>query len=71
MTFADTQRFISYLGRDLNGADNSAQTWIDRGPRQINGGTNQTGTVNIAEYMSWLRSNGYCFAGDACDLVRQ
>jgi RHS repeat-associated protein len=71
MTFADTQRLISYLGRDLNGADNSAQTWIDRGPRQINGGTNQTGTVNIAEYMRWLRSNGYCFAGDACDRVRQ
>jgi RHS repeat-associated protein len=71
MTFADTQRFISYLDRNLNGADNSAQTWIDRGPRQINGGTNQTGTVNIAEYMRWLRSNGYCFAGGACDRVRQ
>jgi hypothetical protein len=25
------------------------------------------GTVNIAGYMRWLRDNGYCFAGDACD----
>jgi RHS repeat-associated protein len=71
MTFTDTQRFISYLDRNLNGADNSAQTWIDRGPRQINGGSNQTGTVNIVQYMRWLRDNGYCFAGDACDRAPQ
>jgi hypothetical protein len=71
MTFADTQRFISYLDRDLNGADNSVQTWIDRGPRQVNGGTNQTGTVDIGAYMRWLRDNGYCFAGDACERAPQ
>jgi hypothetical protein len=71
MTFADTQRLISYLDRDLNGADNAAQAWVDHGPRQINRGTNQTGTVNIAEYMRWLRDNGYCFAGDTCDRTPQ
>jgi hypothetical protein len=28
---------------------------------------NKTGTVNMSGYMQWLRSHGYCFAGDGCD----
>lgn len=67
MTHADTMRFITYLPRDLEGQRNNAQAWETRGPQQVNGGTNQTGHVDIAGYMQWLRQNGYCFAGDACD----
>jgi len=72
MTHADTMGFITYLPRDLEGQRNNAQTWETRGPRQSNGGTNQTGHADIAGYMQWLRQNGYCFAGDVCDrLARQ
>jgi hypothetical protein len=67
MTHADTMPYISYLPRDLEGQRNNAEAWNERGPEQINGGTNQTGRVDIAGYMQWLRGSGYCFAGDACD----
>jgi RHS repeat-associated protein len=71
MTHGDSQRYISYLPRNLQGQDNSAATWASNGPRQINGGTNQTGTVDINGYMAWLRANGYCFAGDACSQPKK
>jgi hypothetical protein len=67
MTHAETMGFIDYLPRDLEGQRNNAAAWESRGPRQVNGGTNQTGRVDIAGYMRWLRGHGYCFAGDACD----
>ena len=71
MRHTDTLGYISYLPRDLQGQTNSAATWASNGPRQMNGGTSQTGTVDIAGYTAWLRSNGYCLAGDACAQPRR
>jgi hypothetical protein len=45
----------------------SGDTWASYGRNE----SNQTGTVRMAGYMEWLRSNGYCFAGDACDRPPQ
>jgi hypothetical protein len=30
---------------------------------------NRTGNVDIAGCLAWLRDNGCCFAGEACDRV--
>lgn len=52
LTNAGTHQFINYTPRDVRqrgqGGALDPQTLIDR-----------TGTVNMAQYVSWLRSNGY------------
>jgi hypothetical protein len=68
---ADTLNFINYLPRNMDGLPNTDRTWRSpEAPQQVNGGTNQTGTVKIDEYMRWMRSNGYCLAGDTCAKAR-
>jgi hypothetical protein len=63
MTNFETHRFITYFPRD----DGNAMSWRTPSalPENIRNG-NRTGVVNIDTYMHWLRSNGYCFVGDAC-----
>ena len=56
MTNADTHSFINYTPRPANSQ-----------PRDMAALTgNRTGTVDVERYVAWLRSNGYCMAGDSC-----
>jgi RHS repeat-associated protein len=52
MVNADTHQFIRYTARDPNNVNTI------RPLRQ------STGTVNMQEYLSWLRNHGYVFNGD-------
>ncbi|MDX9887075.1 RHS repeat-associated core domain-containing protein [Thauera sp.] len=52
MTNAETHEYISYFNRSVS--NNADDTWKD-----LKG--NQTGTVDIAGYMDWLKANGYAF----------
>jgi hypothetical protein len=60
MTNADTHRFIRY---DAKPAGQDLRPYV--APKDA---TNKTGTVDMKEYLKWLRSAGYCFAGDRCDF---
>jgi hypothetical protein len=60
MTNADTHRFITYNPRPTNILEDRRNTYSI--PAIANSG-NRTGTVDMQGYMSWLRSNGYVFAG--------
>ena len=55
----DTERFITYTPRNFQANDTRRTTDIDE-VRRLN---NETGTVNMQAYMSWLRGHGYAFAG--------
>ena len=50
MTYADTDKFVSYYSPDIN-SDGS----ITRTPKA----DASTGTVDMAGYLAWLRKNGY------------
>ena len=52
MTSTDTHEYISYFDRAVS--NNPDDTW-----KGLKG--NQTGTVDIAGYMKWLKANGYAF----------
>ncbi len=52
MTNADTHQYISYFDRPVS--NDPDDTW-----NVLTG--NQTGTVDIAGYMAWLKANGYSF----------
>jgi hypothetical protein len=49
MTWADTQRYVSYL----------PAVTLDKGPVRIPSGDFVTGTVDMRGYLDWLNRNGY------------
>ena len=61
LTNADiaAERFITYRPRNFQANDTRRTNDITE-VRNLN---NETGTVNMQAYMSWLRSHGYAFAG--------
>ncbi|MDP2198847.1 MAG: RHS repeat-associated core domain-containing protein, partial [Sulfurimicrobium sp.] len=69
MTNADTHQFIAYADRrPANIGQDSRPTNEIPGLQGVPGNlepSNATGTVDMQAYMSWLRSNGYVFAGAA------
>ena len=57
MTNSDTHQFISYRARDVN----QLGTGSAMDPSTMG---NNTGTVDMAGYLNWLRQNGYVFTRD-------
>ena len=55
----DAERFITYTPRNFLANDTRRTTDIAEVTRL----NNETGTVNMQAYMSWLRGHGYAFAG--------
>ena len=62
LTNADTHAFINYTARPPNIRADTRET---NNIAAIVNLQNRTGTVNMQNYMSWLRSHGYTFAGSA------
>ena len=60
LTNADTHRFITYNPRPAN---INQDTRITNDIAAIKQNGNQTGTVDMQAYVSWLRNHGYAFAG--------
>ena len=60
LTNADTHRFITYNPRPAN---INQDTRITNDIAAIKQNGNQTGTVDMQAYVSWLRNNGYALAG--------
>ena len=60
MTNVDTNRYITYQPRP-DGIAQDRKTSEDI--EQIKALKNQTGTVDMQKYISWLREHGYVFAG--------
>jgi RHS repeat-associated protein len=58
MTNADTHQFINYTPRHI--ANDTRRTTDIAEIRDLQ---NRTGTVDMQNYMSWLRQHGYSFAG--------
>ena len=60
LTSAETHIFINYASRPTNIAEDTRKT---NNIAAIVNFNNRTGTVSMQNYMNWLRSNGYAFAG--------
>lgn len=60
LTNADTHRFITYNPRPAN---INQDTRITNDIAAIKQNGNQTGTVDMQAYVSWLRNHGYALAG--------
>ena len=60
MTNADTHQFIQYS------SDRTAAPREPNNESYVRSLARTTGKVDVNAYMAWLRSNGYCFTGDAC-----
>ena len=63
MTNTDTHQFIEYS------SDRAVAPREPNNESYIRSLAQTTGKVDINSYMAWLRSNGYCFTGDACASV--
>jgi hypothetical protein len=61
MTNADTNQYITFKPRP---EDVAKDTRTSENIAQVKALKNQTGTVDMQQYMSWLRQHGYVFAGE-------